>query len=127
VDTKIFKELVLQSGPFQRKTLYVSQNDLALRAAGFLRSSTIRAGDATKQYVVVKDLDTVDMSPLKAGVTGHSLYEYPQSMFDDLGAVLRDETASGRNLTACTVKSIQSQNVANGTSLPCVVFRLPSH
>jgi esterase/lipase superfamily enzyme len=127
VDTKIFKELVLQSGPFQRKTLYVSQHDLALRAAGFLRSSTIRAGDATKQYVVVKDIDTVDMTPLKAGVTGHSLYDYPQSMFDDLGAVLRDETVAGRNLTACTVKSIQSMNVANGTSQPCVVFRLPSH
>ena len=126
VDTRIFKALVLHSGPFHRKTLYVSQHDLALRTAGFLRSS-LRAGDATKQYVVVKDIDTVDMSPMKAGVTGHSFYEYPQSMFDDLGAVLRDETVAGRNLTACTVKSIQSANEAHGTSLPCVVFRLPSH
>jgi esterase/lipase superfamily enzyme len=126
VDTRIFKELVVHSGPFQRKTLYVSQHDLALRAAGFLRSS-MRAGDATKQYVVVKDIDTVDMSTVKTGVTGHSLYEYPQSMFDDLGAVLRDETVAGRNLTACTVKSIQSMNETHGTSLPCVVFRLPSH
>ena len=120
-------ELVLHSGPFHRKTLYVSQHDLALRAAGFLRSSTMRAGDARKQYVVVKDIDTVDMSPVKAGLTGHSLYDYSQSIFDDLGAVLRDETVAGRNLAACTVKGIQSMNVAQGTSLPCVVFRLPSH
>ena len=126
VDTKIFEELVVHSGPFRRKTLYVSQHDLALRAAGFLRSSTMRAGDATKQYVVIRDIDTVDMSHVKAGMTGHSLYEYSQSMFDDLGAVLRDETVATRNLTACTVKSIQKMNEAHGTSLPCVVFRLPS-
>jgi esterase/lipase superfamily enzyme len=126
VDTQIFKELVLRSGPFQRRTLYVSQHDLALQAAGFLHSGSIRAGDARKQYLVVNDVDTVDMSPLKAGFTGHSLYDYSQVMFDDLGAVLKDEGVVERNLTACTVKSIQKQNEAQGTSLPCVVFRLPS-
>lgn len=126
VDANIFKVMILHAGPFQRRTLYVSNHDLALRAAGFLHSGTSRAGDATKQYVVVEGVDTIDMSPLRAGITGHSLYDYSQVMFDDLEEVLQGKTATGRNLTSCTVKSIQSFNVAHGTALPCVVYRLPS-
>jgi esterase/lipase superfamily enzyme len=126
VDANIFKVMILRAGPFQRRTLYVSNHDLALRAAGFLHSGTSRAGDATKQYVVVEGVDTVDMSPLSAGITGHSLYEYSQLMFDDLGEVLQGKTATRRNLTSCTVKSIRSFNAAHGTALPCVVYRLPS-
>jgi Alpha/beta hydrolase of unknown function (DUF900) len=125
VDTQIFRELVLHSGPFARRTLYVSNHDLALRAAGFLHSRAGRAGDARKQYVVIKEVDTIDASPLKTGVTGHSVYEFPQLMFDDLGAVLKDEGVTGRKLAACTVKSIERANTAQGTSLPCVVYRLP--
>lgn len=125
VDTQIFKELVLHSGPFLRRTVYVSDHDLALRAAGLLHSRAGRAGDAEKQYLVIKDVDTVDASPLKTGVTGHSIYEFSQVMFDDLGAVLKAASLSGRKLTACTVKSIEKANVAHGTSLPCVVYRLP--
>jgi hypothetical protein len=47
-------------------------------------------------------------------------------LFDDLGAVLKDEEVTERKLTACTVKSVAAANQANGTSLPCVVFRMPS-
>jgi len=126
VDAQIFAELMAHSGPFHRKTMYVSQHDWALQAAGFLRSGTNRAGDAKKQYVVLSGVDTVDLSPLKAGVTGHSIYDYSQLVFDDLGAVLNDEAVTGRKLTACTVKSVQAANQANGTALPCVVFRMPS-
>lgn len=126
MDANIFKQLILHAGPFQRRTLYVSNHDLALRAAGFLHAGTSRAGDATRQYVVVEGVDTVDMSPLRAGITGHSLYDYSQLMFDDLGEVLQGKTAIGRNLASCTVKSIQSFNVAHGAALPCAVYRLPS-
>lgn len=125
VDANIFKVMILHAGTFQRRTLYVSNHDLALRAAGFLHSGTSRAGDATKQYVVVEGVDTVDMSPLRAGFTGHSLYEYSQLMFDEFGEVLQDKPPTGRNLASCTVKSIQSFNVAHGTALPCVVYQLP--
>jgi esterase/lipase superfamily enzyme len=124
VDTQIFTELMAHSGAFHRKTMYVSQHDWALQAAGFLRSSNSRAGDARKQYVVLSGVDTVDLSPLKAGVTGHSIYDYSQLLFDDLGSVLKDEALTGRKLTACTVKSIQSANQANRTSRPCAVFRM---
>jgi esterase/lipase superfamily enzyme len=126
VDAQIFAELMVHSGPFHRKTMYVSQHDWALQAAGFLRSSNIRAGDAKKQYLVLSGVDTVDLSPLKAGVTGHSIYDYSQLVFDDVGAVLNDEAVTGRKLTACTVKSRQAANQANGTSSPCVVYRMPS-
>jgi hypothetical protein len=125
VDTQIFRELVLHSGPFLRRTVYVSNHDLALRAAGFLHSRAGRAGDARRQYIVIGEVDTVDASPLKSGVSGHSIYEFSQLLFDDLGAVLKDESVTGRRLTACTVKSIERANAAQGTSLPCVVYRLP--
>ena len=125
VDSRIFPELVLHAGPFQRRTLYVSKHDLALRASALLHSGTRRAGDATQQYVVVKDVDTVDMSPIKAGMFGHSLQDYSQLMFEDLGGVLRDQTVADRKLTACTVKSIAQGNADHGTSLPCTVYLLP--
>ena len=125
VDSEIFKDEVLRSGPFRRKTLYVSSHDLALRAAGWLRSGLPRAGDADEQLTVVKGVDTVDTSPLKAGKVGHSVYDYSQLVFDDLGAVLRDEQPTARKLKSCTVKSIDSYNAAHGTQLPCVVYQFP--
>jgi esterase/lipase superfamily enzyme len=125
VDTAIFKALIARSGLFRRKTLYVSDHDLALRAAGFLRAGTIRAGDAAKQYLVMEDIDTIDMSLLTAGIFGHSMDVYSQVIFEDLSGVLKDDTTTKRNLTACTVKSVQRLNDAQGTSLPCTVYRLP--
>ena len=126
VDAEIFKDTVVRSGPFSRRTLYVSNQDLALRAAGWLRPGFPRAGDARKQYVVIKEMDTIDVSPLKGGRIGHSVYEYSQLMFDDLGAVLNNEVPAARKLSACTVKSIEKYNAAHGTQVPCVVYRFPS-
>jgi hypothetical protein len=65
------------------------------------------------------------MSPLKAGRVGHSIYDYSQSMFDDLGAVLRDQPPAARKLHSCTVNSIAANNAAHHTDLPCVVYRFP--
>jgi len=126
VDTAIFKVLISRSGPFQGRTLYVSNHDLALQAAGFLHSSTIRAGDSRKQFLVLDNIDTVDMSKLSAGIFGHSLDAYSQVIFEDLSGVLRHDTPAGRNLTACTVTSVQKLNEAQGSALPCTVYRLPS-
>ena len=39
VDAEIFKDLVVRSGPFRRKTLYVSNRDVAIRAESRLRRS----------------------------------------------------------------------------------------
>ena len=125
VDAEIFKDLVVRSGPFRRKTLYVSNHDLAMRAAGWLRTSAPRAGDARSQYVVIKGIDTIDMSPLKAGRSGHSVYSYSQLLFDDLGRVLRNEDPTARKLNSCRVTSIETYNAAHGTQLPCVVYQLP--
>lgn len=127
VDAEIFADLVERSGPFQRRTLYVSRHDLALQTSGWLRSSAPRAGDARKQFVVIKKMDTIDASPLKAGVAGHSVYDYSQLLFDDIGAVLRDQPPPARNLTACTVISIARHNAESGTQLPAVVYQLPGH
>lgn len=125
VDSRIFPELVAHAGAFRRRTLYVSKHDLALRASALLHSGSVRAGDANRQYLVVKDVDTIDLSPVKAGVLGHSIYDYSQLMFADVGAALRDQTVADRKLTACTVKSIVKANADHGTSLPCTVYVLP--
>ena len=125
MDAEIFKDLVSRSGPFPRRTLYVSNHDWALRAAGWLRSGYPRAGDARKQYLVIQGMDTIDASPLKAGRAGHSVYGYSQLLFDDVGAVLKNEPPAARKLSACTVKSIASDNASHGTQLPCVVYRFP--
>jgi esterase/lipase superfamily enzyme len=126
VDTDIFKDLVPRSGPFRQKTLYVSNHDWALRAASWLRPGESRAGDARKDYVVIKGVDTVDMSPLKAGRVGHSIYDYSQLMFDDLGAVLKDQPPTSRKLQSCTVNRIAAYNAAHQSELPCVVYRMPA-
>src|SRR5579864_388221 len=127
VESRIFRELVAHTGPFQRRTLYVSRHDLALRASALLlRSGTVRAGDADKQYIVVQGVDTIDMSPLKTGMFGHSIYDYPQLIFEDLGAALKDQSVADRKLTACRVKSIAQANADHGTSLPCLVYVLPT-
>lgn len=126
VDSRIFQEEILRTGSFQRRTLYVSKHDLALRASEMLlRAGSVRAGDANRQYLVVQDVDTIDMSPIKAGALGHSLYEYSQLMFDDLGGVLRGQTVADRKLTACKVNSIAQANAEHGASLPCTVYLLP--
>ena len=125
VDAEIFKDLVVRSGPFRRKTLYVSNHDRALQAASWLRPNAPRAGNARKQYVVVKGMDTIDMSPLKAGRSGHSVYSYSQLLFDDLGAVLKNEDPAARKLNSCRVTSIDTYNAAHGTQLPCVVYQFP--
>jgi len=125
VDAEIFKDQVLRSGPFRRKTLYVSNRDFALQAASLLRPNAPRTGDARKQYVVIKGMDTIDMSPMKVGRSGHSVYNYSQLMFDDLGAVLKDEDPTARKLNACKVTSIANYNAAHGAQLPCVVYQFP--
>lgn len=127
VDAEIFPDLVARSGAFRRRTLYVSRRDLALQTSGWLRSSSPRAGDARKQFVVIKDMDTIDASLLKAGVLGHSVYDYPQLLFDDIGAVLRDQPPTSRDLTPCTVNSITRHNLEYGTHLPATVYQLPGH
>lgn len=43
VDTEIFADLVVRSGRFARRTLYVSRHDLALQTSGWLRSCAPRA------------------------------------------------------------------------------------
>jgi esterase/lipase superfamily enzyme len=125
VDAEIFRDLVSRSGPFRRKTLYVSNHDLALRAAGWLRPTVTRAGNARQEYVVIQGVDTIDMSPLKAGASGHSVYNYSQLLFNDLGAVLKDQDPGARKLNTCKVTNINSYNAAHGTELPCLVYRLP--
>lgn len=125
VDAQTFAELFLRSGDFKRRTLYVSNHDLALGFSRVLHSRTPRAGDAKRGYVVADGLDTIDASPLSVGVIGHSYYETSQLMFDDLAAVLKGKSLAERHLDTCKVKGVLRKNAKNGTLVPATIYRLP--
>ncbi|MBZ5494010.1 MAG: alpha/beta fold hydrolase [Acidobacteriia bacterium] len=125
VDSQTFRELFLRSGPFKNRTMYLSNHDLALGFSRILHSRTPRAGDAKREYVVADGLDTVDASPLSAGVIGHSYYESSQLMFDDIGEVLKGNTASARNLDRCDLQSLKKKKDKTTTDTIEIIYRLP--
>lgn len=71
----------------QRTTLYASANDLALAASRRLQTHP-RAGDASREVVVVPDIDTVDVSALDTNLIGHSYYGDNASVISDMTLVL---------------------------------------
>jgi len=107
VDAQTFRELFLRSGKFKNRTMYLSNHDLALGFSRILHSRTPRAGDAKREYVVAEGLDTVDASPLSAGLIGHSYYQSSQLMFDDLGEVLQGKVAKDRTLDRCELEDLK--------------------
>lgn len=125
VDAQTFRELFLRSGPFKNRTMYLSNHDLALGFARFLHSRTPRAGDAKREYVVADGLDTVDASPLSAGLIGHSYYESSQLMFDDIGEVLKGSTAAARNLDRCNLQELKKKKDKAATDTVEIIYRLP--
>jgi esterase/lipase superfamily enzyme len=125
VDSQTFRELFLRSGPFKNRTMYLSNHDLALGFSRIMHSRTPRAGDAKREYVVAEGLDTVDASPLSAGLIGHSYYESSQLMFDDIGEVLKGNIASARNLDRCDLQTLKKKKDKTTTDIIEIIYRLP--
>ncbi len=108
VDAQTFVEQVPKSGPFRRKTLYISPRDQALKFSDFwFHSHTPRAGE---EYVVLNGVETIDASRLHTGITGHAYFENSQLMLDDLGAVLRGVPVEKRQLDKCSVKTLETKS-----------------
>ena len=73
-------------------TLYVSSTDLAMRASRELHRGIPRAGDVTSHGpVIVKGIDTIDISQLSTDVfsLGHATYADRRELLNDIGLLLR--------------------------------------
>lgn len=70
---------------FEQTTLYISSTDVALIASDFLNESD-RVGDARDNILVVKDMETIDMSNLDKGLFSlrHSYISENNRALDDL-------------------------------------------
>ncbi|WP_049654135.1 alpha/beta hydrolase [Kitasatospora sp. MY 5-36] len=89
VDAEVFRQLVPRIINQARGcTLYVSANDRALAASRLLAEHP-RAGQAGPGVVVAPGLDTVDVSELDTGLTGHSYPGDHRSVLSDLYGLLR--------------------------------------
>ena len=79
-----------------RVTLYASSRDKALLAAKALRRGYPRAGDLSDGVVVVRGLDTIDVSALDTGFIGHSYYAKNESVISDLFYLMRGIAPANR-------------------------------
>lgn len=124
VDAQTFRELFLRSGQFKNRTMYLSNHDLALGLSRILHSRTPRAGDAKREYIVADGLDTIDASPLRAGLIGHSYYESSQLMFDDIGDVLHGKRPPERKLDLCKLEPVTKKGQTQSQPAT-IIYRLP--
>src|SRR5690348_14370910 len=75
VDRDVFIDSIAKiSKPKTSITLYVSQSDQALIASHLLFHKEPRAGEGGKDSIVLRGLDTVDVSGLSTDAMGHSYY-----------------------------------------------------
>ena len=90
IDAEVFKDLAKEiQGAGHRLTLYASSKDKALTISKSLQGDYPRAGDAGKNIMVIPGVDTVDVSLLDTGLTGHSYYGDNKSVLADLFYLLR--------------------------------------
>jgi esterase/lipase superfamily enzyme len=91
IDADIFKRdivpRIITSG--ERVTLYASATDEALDASKRVHAAP-RAGDASDGAVVVKGIDTIDVTGLDTSFLGHSYFAENSSVISDLIKLLRD-------------------------------------
>jgi esterase/lipase superfamily enzyme len=90
VDRDIFKQLVGAMGQSaDRITLYASSNDEALVASKKLHEGS-RAGEAGKSLLVVKGIDTIDVSTVDTSFLGHSYFGDNTSVISDIQRLLTE-------------------------------------
>lgn len=94
IDTETFQQLALQfSKPGRRTTLYASSNDKALQFSRDIHGGYPRAGDSGRDVVVLRGIDTVEVSTVDTSFIGHSYYGDNRSVLSDLFGLIRDGRA----------------------------------
>jgi esterase/lipase superfamily enzyme len=90
IDARVFRREILPklSGRSDRVTLYASSDDEALRASRSL-NGVWRLGLGGDSITVIKGMDTIDASRVRADILGHTLFGN-QSFLSDLAALLAD-------------------------------------
>jgi len=100
IDQKVFErdiapKLVTLS---ERTTVYTSSGDLALKTSYEVNGER-RVGDSTNGPLVVKGVETVDVSKVDFGLIGHSTYAEARPVLEDMFLLLAHGLpASKRNL-----------------------------
>jgi esterase/lipase superfamily enzyme len=91
IDTELFQTEILPAflSTKQRITLYASANDKALNESFRWRGSP-RAGLAGEHLLVVKGIETIDVTGLDTDFLGHSYYGDHPRVVGDMLEVLRD-------------------------------------
>lgn len=84
IDAGVFRQLsVAIESAADRVTLYASSNDKALRASKGIHDFA-RAGESGASIVIIKGIDTIDVSALDTGFLGHSYVADNTSVITDM-------------------------------------------
>ena len=79
----------------KRVTLYASSNDRALKFSKRIHGYT-RAGESGSRIVLVKGIDTIDVSSVDTSLIGHSYYGGNRSVLSDMFNLINGQPAAGR-------------------------------
>jgi esterase/lipase superfamily enzyme len=94
LDADTFVQLAQEfSRPGKRVTLYASSNDKALQFSRQIHGGYPRAGDSGRDVVILRGLDTVDVSSVDTSLVGHSYYGDNRSVLADLFGLIKDKKA----------------------------------
>jgi esterase/lipase superfamily enzyme len=98
IDADIFKRdiapVIKSAG--KRTTLYASSNDLALKASRAVNGYA-RAGDSGNSIVIIKGIDSIDVSSVNTTFLGHSYYGDNRSVISDIFYLLKDQAPEKRS------------------------------
>jgi len=91
IDADTFAELAAALKAISRRvTLYVSENDKALKASKLVHGNS-RAGLAGEEIVVVPGVDTIDVTALDTDFLGHSYFSDSWPLLADIGSLFSDD------------------------------------
>ena len=97
MDLDTFRQIARQiARPAQKATLYASSKDKALQFSRQIHGDYPRAGDSGEDIVVLRGLDTIDVSGADTSFAGHSYYGDNSSVLSDLFELIRGGKAPGK-------------------------------
>lgn len=88
-------------------TLYASSDDQALIASKHLHGGYARAGESGENLVVIRGVETIDVSGIDLSLLGHSYYGDSESILRDLLSVVRDRMPANQR-TWLTLKLLNN-------------------
>lgn len=108
IDAAVFKGNIVPeiTESFKNITLYASSEDNALFASKIFHGNKPRAGDAGDRLVVVKGIETIDVSGIDSSLVGHSYIAGTKSILNDLVSIfINGKRAKNRENMALNKKN----------------------